>query len=131
MKRKRLQSAMSPRIYKARSLLAMDAWAMELDWRRCLAHRRLSLDDTAVLCGLAHATLAQWVDGSRELSPAKLSAVRGLLAKWRREDNAKGIGADKPSWLLDLGALKTTLPWVDSRDPACWALPSEDDPPTD
>lgn len=132
MKAKRLQNARSKRISKVMALLRVDALALELDWRRQLNHRRLSLDDAAVLLGLAESTLCQWVDGSRELKPDKLARVKLLLRNWRKEDAAAGIGsADTPSWVVTLDQARASLDWVDATSPEALCLDAQDCPQSD
>lgn len=108
--------------------MAIDAMAKELDWRRGLNHRQLSLDDSAVLCGLALSTLGLWIDGTKELAPAKLARVKKLLRSWRKEDRARGIAPQ--SFRITLGELRSSLDWVRDCDLLDDAPPDEPTDPT-
>lgn len=132
MRHKRLWGKPSKRIAKVLALLRVDALSREVDWRRNLVHRRISVDDTAVALGLARETLGKWLDGSIELGEDKLARVKLLLRTWRKEDAAAGIGAsDTPSWVVTLDQARASLDWVDATSPEALLLDAQDCPQGD
>lgn len=132
MRHKRLWGKPSKRIAKVLALLRVDALSREVDWRRNLVHRRISVDDTAVALGLARETLGKWLDGSIELAPSKLARVKLLLRFWRKEDAAAGIGsADTPSWVVTLDEARASLDWVDATSPEALLIDAQDCPQSD